>query len=125
MKRSLIMVTAVVVATCLVAGCVSGGGIYIDPEKTINSSVGSEFAIALDSNPTTGYDWEVSYDDNMLTLGDKEYTMEKCPGLVGAGGTQYFTFKALKKGETKITLDYQRSWEGESINQKVFTVNIK
>ena len=52
---------------------------------------------------------------------------EKATGLVGAGGTQYFRFKALKTGETEITLVYKRSWE-ESTPQdvtKVFTVNIR
>ena len=127
MKKFLLLITAAVIVTaiCLVAGCAGGTRIYFDPAKTINSSVGNEFVIALDSNPTTGYEWEVTYDDKMLALVDKEYSAEKCPGLVGAGGTRYFTFKTLKKGETKITLDYQRSWEKESIDQRVFTVNIK
>ena len=127
MKKFLLLVTAVVVvgATCLVAGCAGEARAYINPETTINASVGKEFIIALDSNPTTGYDWDADYDGNMLSLVEEEYSTQKCPGLVGAGGTQYFTFKASKTGETKITLDYQRSWEEKSIDQKIFTVNIK
>jgi len=30
----------------------------------------------------------------------------------------------LKTGKTQITMDYKRSWEEQSIEQKVFTVNI-
>lgn len=126
MKRFLILfMVTVVVATCLVAGCASGEKNYIDQEETINTGVGKEFVIALDANPTTGYNWIASYDDNRLELTLEDYSTEKCPGLVGAGGTQYFGFEALKKGETEITFDYQREWEGESIDQRVFTVIIK
>ena len=44
--------------------------------------------------------------------------------IVGAGGVDYFRFKALKAGEAEITMVYKRPWEEESIDQKVFTVNI-
>jgi len=45
--------------------------------------------------------------------------------IVGAGGVDYFRFKALKAGETQITMVYKRSWEETWIEQKVFTVNIE
>jgi inhibitor of cysteine peptidase len=126
MKKLLILLTILTtVATCLVAGCVNTGETYIDQNETINTSVGQDFIIALDANPTTGYEWIASYDDSILTLTHEEYDAEKCPGLIGAGGTYYFGFEALKKGETEITVDYLREWEGESIDQRVFTVNIK
>ena len=124
MKKLLILVTALVVATSLVVGC-AGGNPHINSQQPIDTGVGEEFLIALDSNPTTGYDWEVDYDVNVLTLVNKEYDTAKCPGLVGAGGTQYFTFKALKDGTTKITLNYKRSWEEEILSTEIFTINIK
>ena len=51
--------------------------------------------------------------------------MTSHPHLLGAGGTDYYQFKALKVGETEITVTYKRSWETESAEQKVFTVDIK
>ena len=45
--------------------------------------------------------------------------------MVGAGGVEYFRFKAVKTGRTEITLVYQRPWEEEILNQKVFTVHIR
>ena len=127
MKKLLVLLVTLILAVCLLAGC---GGVktYIDDEKTITASVGQEFIIALDSNPTTGYDWEESYDDSMLSLDEEESRYEpdeKAEGLVGAGGTQYFRFKALKKGNTEINLVYKRSWEEEIEDEKVFKVNIK
>ncbi|MFC1847467.1 protease inhibitor I42 family protein [Chloroflexota bacterium] len=125
MKRLLALVLVSMLVASLLAGC---GGVktYLDAEKTINTGVNQEFVIALDSNPTTGYGWEESYDDSVLNLVDDRYEPdEKAAGLVGAGGTQYFQFEALKAGQTEITLVYKRHWETEILEQKVFNVDIK
>lgn len=125
MKRFLVLVAASILMVSLIAGC---GGVktYVDPEKTISVGIEDEFIIALDSNPTTGYGWEESYDNSMLNLVDDRYEPdEKAAGLVGAGGTQYFRFNALKAGQTEITLVYKRPWETEILEQKVFNVKIK
>jgi len=124
-KFGVLALAATLIITCLVAGCSGEAKTYIDQGETIDTSVDKEFVIALDSNPTTGYNWEVSYDDTMLSLEYEEYSSEKCEGLVGAGGTQYFAFKALKAGETRIETVYKRNWEEESIDQRDFTVNIR
>ena len=113
-------------ALLLVTGC-TGVKTYTDFGQTINIGTNQEFIIALDSNPTTGYSWQASYDESMLELVGKSYEMgeQAKQGAVGAGGVEYFQFKAVKAGNTEITLDYQRSWEEQSTDQKVFTVNIK
>lgn len=127
MKRPLILVT--VVAACLLAGCVGQVKTYSDPGQAINIGVNQEFIIALDSNPTTGYSWQANYDETMLELvgGESTYkeSKEAEEGMVGAGGTELFRFKALERGETKITMVYKRTWEAEILEQKAFTVNIK
>ena len=125
MKKLLALVAALILAVCLSAGC---GGVktYIDDEKTIITRIEGEFIIALDSNPTTGYDWEESHDPYKLILVEKNYEPdEKAAGLVGAGGTQYFRFTSQKTGKTEITFVYKRPWETEILEQKVFKVEIK
>ena len=127
MKRLLILVA--VVAVCMLAGCVGGVKTYNDSGQTINIGINQQFAIALGSNPTTGYSWQVSHNEDMLELVKSEYEMSKEAeqGVVGAGGTEFFWFKALKAGKTEITLVYKRPWEEPSPQDitKVFTVNIK
>ena len=127
MKKVLILVTVAVIATCLLAGCVGGVTTYTDSGQTIDIGVNQEFVIAIGANPTTGYDWEVSLDETILELVEKTYKPgeEAEEGVVGAGGVDYFRFKALKAGEAEITLVYKRSWEEEGIEQKVFTVSIE
>ena len=68
MKKFLILVTVAVIAICLLGGCVREVKTYTDSGQTIDIGVNQEFVIALGSNPTTGYDWEVSLDEAMLVL---------------------------------------------------------
>jgi len=112
-----------------VAGCVGEIKTYIDSGQAIGIGVNQEFVIAIGANPTTGYDWEVSLDETMLELVEMTYKLaeEAEHKVVGAGGVDYFRFKALKAGETEINMVYKRSWE-EATSQdetKVFTVNIE
>ena len=129
MKRFLILVTVVVIATCLVAGCMGEVKTYTDSGQTIDIGVNQEFVIAFGSNPTTGYSWQESHDENILDLVEKTYKpgKEAKQGLVGAGGVEYFRFKTLKMGETEITLVYKRPWEEPTPQDitKVFTVSIR
>ena len=126
MKKFLVLVGASVLLVSLVAGCGGGVKTYVDPEEKITVGIEDEFIIALDSNPTTGYDWEVSCDWYKLILVEKKYEPdEKAKGLVGAGGTQYFRFTSQKTGDTDVTFVYKRHWETEILEQKVFKVEIK
>ena len=86
---------------------------YTDAHETIEVEVDRQFVIALDSNPTTGYGWEESFDMSLLELTESRYEPgeEAKQGLVGAGGTDHFKFKALHEGETEITMVCRRPWE--------------
>ena len=125
MKRFLLLVA--VVAISLAVGCVGEVKTYSDSGQTITIGANQEFIIVLGSNPTTGYNWQESYDEALLELVEKTYEPgEKAKqGAVGAGGVEYFRFKALKTGNTEITLVYKRPWEEETVDQKVFTVTIQ
>ncbi|MFC1985140.1 protease inhibitor I42 family protein [Chloroflexota bacterium] len=127
MKKLLILVSVVLIATLV--GCVfKVVQTYTDSGQAINIRLNREFAIVLGSNPTTGFNWQVTYDSTMLELVEKKYIPgEKAEaGVVGAGGADYFRFKTLKTGETKVTLVYRRPWEGGEVSEtKTFTVNIE
>jgi len=124
MKR--FWVLASILAVSLVVGCGGSVKTYVDPVETIITSIEQEFVIALDSNPTTGYDWEENHDPYKLILIEKKYeSNEKAEGLVGAGGTQYFRFTSQKTGETEIIFTYKRPWETEILEQKVFSVDVR
>lgn len=131
MKKNLIYLILIIFLVMLAAGCSSGpdGGIksYSDPSETINTASNSEFIIALESNPTTGYTWEVEYDETHLELLSQEYKAEEHEeGMVGVGGTDHFRFKALQGGNSEIVFVYAQHWDGgETAEQLTFPVAIK
>jgi inhibitor of cysteine peptidase len=100
----------IVLFTMILSGC--GAKSYNDPAQVINTSVNQEFTIALGSNITTGYSWQPEYDLNALTLVGNEYKADDTTGkVVGAVGTEYFHFKAIKSGTSEILFTYYRPWE--------------
>ena len=128
MNKLAFLVILLLLVTGLFAGCGSQQQPkeYTDPSQGIEVGVGGQFIIVLESNPTTGYKWEANFDNSLLKLVKSDYKQSDAKaGIVGAGGKEYFTFEALKKGDTKITMTYKRSWETGSAEQKVFSVSIK
>jgi len=120
-----LLILMLVAASLLVVGCIGVAETYTDPGQTVNIGVNQEFIIALGSNPTTGYGWQENHDQTMLELLEKSYKEEAKEDVVGAGGIEYFRFKAVKAGQTDITMVYQRPGEEEILEQKVFTVYVK
>ena len=96
----------------------------------INTAAGQEFPITLESNRTTGYQWQLAkpLDEAILKLVGSEYrTPESKPGLVGAGGQEVWTFKAVGKGRTEISLKYVRPWEkdGKPAKEQSYTIVVR
>lgn len=80
-------------------------------DENITTKVGNNFKIELKSNATTGYQWRLAkpVDDKIQFL-SSDYIAPNT-NLMGAGGKEIWTFKAVKKGETKICFEYARPWE--------------
>lgn len=92
--------------------------------KIVEVKIGDKFFVTLDANPTTGFQWEVDFDSSFFKLVHQEYTPSQ-KDLIGAGGTEVFTFQALKPGETEIKFSYLRPWEKEASEQLVYKVIIE
>lgn len=95
----------------------AGGGksINIDASysgKQVELSIGESLVVTLASNVTTGYSWTLTgiSDESVLQKTKNEYIAPKT-NLVGAGGQEVWTFKALKKGTSTISMGYSRPWE--------------
>ena len=101
------------------------------PDRIVN--VGETFTITLESNPTTGYQWQLAkpLDEKILKLVSSKYEMEEPKnletGYVGVGGHEYWTFKAVGKGTTLIELMYVRPWEKDvpPVEAAVFRIRVK
>lgn len=98
----------------LLAAC--GPKEFRDAENggAVELKVGETMRVTLASNPTTGYSWQIlTNDPQVLELqGDPVYRADpSAQGLVGAGGTETFTFVARQAGTVKLALGYLRPWE--------------
>ncbi len=99
----------------------------------IATSVGAEFTIELEANPTTGYQWQLlkPLDGKFLEAAGNRYAANAQPAgrepMVGVGGKEVWTFKALRAGETSIEMKYVRPWEKDTppVKTAVFKVVIK
>ena len=81
---------------------------------SINLKINDDIEIKLESNPTTGYSWFLNdnVDVTIVSVSDPVFIeSEKDKELVGAGGYEIFTIKAISKGKTGIILNYERPWE--------------
>jgi inhibitor of cysteine peptidase len=79
-----------------------------DPQQPVTVSAGKEFAITLEANPTTGYHWAIvgDLDLNVVEFLKNDYISTSDPNLVGGGGLDIWTFKAVHTGEAQVTLGY-------------------
>jgi inhibitor of cysteine peptidase len=121
-----VAVVLVVAAVVTVRLLKASGGDKITGD-TYETTVGKTFTIALEANPTTGYGWSQSINDpTVVAFVSNSYVAEsRDPQVVGGGGTDTFTFKALAKGTTMITLKYARSWEtGAPAQTRTVTVTV-
>jgi inhibitor of cysteine peptidase len=97
-------------------------------DNIIEATVGKSFTITLDSNPTTGYQWQVArqMDTGMVELIDSQYIAPKTD-LVGAPGKEEWHFKAIKEGKAIISFEYVRPWEKDELpgQQESFIVIVR
>jgi predicted secreted protein len=100
-----------------------------DPAAAIETQSGSEFQIVIESNPTTGYHWEIvgDLDASLVEFVGRDYVSTSEAGLAGGGGVDIFTFKAVSSGSATIVLgSYPPSNDPVDPEQTVsFTVNIQ
>ena len=99
-----------------------------DKENTadqLDVTVGQELSITLASNPTTGYHWELAapLDESAVKLLANEYKASGT-GMLGAGGQEIWTFRAMSRGQTVVQLKYVRPWEKDVAPVKTATYKV-
>ena len=86
-----------------------------DAGTEIALKVGDSMIVALDSNPTTGFEWALVSisDESVLSKVHNEYKGPEptASPLVGQGGEELWTFQPLKAGNATIEMMYARPWE--------------
>ena len=114
MNRFTILAIAVVLLSVLV---VSGTEICDNApcESQINVSLGMDFTIAVESDPSTGFEWWTNFDPNHQCLLNSTFI----------GGKEVFTFNAKSEGNTVVIMLLLQPWEnGTIIQRKIFPINV-
>ncbi|WP_349311341.1 protease inhibitor I42 family protein [Brevundimonas subvibrioides] len=123
---------ASIVSLALLTGCGTAGG---EPEEGTDViptggvvegvqggetrlRVGQTMTVALGSNSTTGYQWQVSdVEGGVLVPGTpfgEEIVEPHAPGMVGVGGTTHWHYLAARPGAVTLTFTYRRAWERDT-----------
>lgn len=105
--------------------------VFTEMQSNISIEHNNSFSIKLDSNPTTGFKWQLSAnpDKNLLTLLGSDFKKSEIKNkgvpLIGSGGHEIWNFKALKKGKTDLKFIYIREWDKKSNPSKTATFHIE
>lgn len=138
MKAKIGLICAVALLTTLLFGCAVAqkqGLINLTCDDFISQNhiigelsvkAGDSFTVTLCSNPTTGFQWEsaVITDPSVLTETNHQFFGPEDENLVGAAGRDVWTFQALKKGTSNISIAYSRPWEGGEKAEWTFTAAV-
>ena len=73
---------------------------------------GGKLLVTLESNRTTGFAWKLADGATpVLAAGYEQRYDAPQTGLIGAGGTEVFTFTAASPGTATLRLTYERSFD--------------
>jgi inhibitor of cysteine peptidase len=102
---------------------------YAQSGKQIEAAPGDIIKITLDSNITTGYQWQLlsNSDEQAVSLLDHQYVEPTASGgepIVGAGGSEEWTFEAAAAGSSELHLEYSQPWEGGMKAEQTFDLTI-
>jgi len=93
---------------------------------TVPASVGEQFTVSLEENPTTGYEWDMKAGPGLTLVGDEFVGPSPSPSpLMGAGGTHSWVFRVDKAGTLTLTGLYVRQWEADGKSAADFSLTIE
>ena len=94
--------------------------------KQVEVAVDGTLTVTLCSNRTTGFQWsELAQIGDQTIIKQTEHEFEAAKTDVpGAAGKEIWTFKALKKGTTEVSMEYSRPWEGGEKGEWTFKLTV-
>jgi inhibitor of cysteine peptidase len=94
-------------------------------KETVKAAIGDILSLALESNPTTGFDWALdTIGEGLLAVRENKFEAGES-AAIGAGGKRVFRFETMTPGRGQIKLKYMRSWEGDGSIRDRFSLTIE
>ncbi|MFO8143688.1 MAG: protease inhibitor I42 family protein [Dehalococcoidales bacterium] len=135
-KKLMLMVSLLAVVSLALFGCTSGSGgggtapssLSVDESQSgqqVEIASGGTLTVTLESNRTTGFQWELKSvgDTSVLQSQGGTYNAPDSE-MVGAGGEAIWTFEAIKPGTSSISMEYSKPWEGGTKAEKTFDLTV-
>lgn len=115
-------VLALIICT---AGCIQQPTVTFtqaDNNTTVQVAAGSQFAVQLASNPTTGYEWNATVSKGLL-ITNSRYQQDANPSnMVGVGGNQIWIVKANAAGKQTFSAIDKQPWMPTTGKEKSFVL---
>lgn len=105
--------------------------------KEVKVSVEGTLVLTLESNPTTGFMWGYEEgvsdglsiytgipDENVLSRIGQKFIAPEAGAPPGTGGEEVWTFRAMGKGTTELSMEYSQPWEGGMKAARTFNLTI-
>ena len=119
MKKAIIIILAAALVLTAVS-CASNAGAEKQESLVVKGKCGSyaytatadgsDLTFVIEGNPTTGYQWQLTTEDESVKA-SSEYGEKASPeGMVGVGGNYKFDITFLKDGDFTLEFTYLRSW---------------
>ena len=130
MKSKLVLICVILaISLCLFACSSAPKSVSVDASysgKTVEVGIDGSVVVTLESNSSTGFSWELTKisDETVLKQVDQKYEGHGAGAPPGAGGQEVWTFKALKKGTSSISMEYSRPWEGGEKAAETFNLTV-
>jgi predicted secreted protein len=84
----------------------------LDNNSSVTLNLGDELVVQLQSNASTGYSWQIDYNNSQLLRLTKSTYEKPNSNLMGAPGSQVFRFRAVGAGGEGLKLSYKRPGQG-------------
>ena len=85
---------------------------------------GESIPVVLESNPTTGFIWELTNADAQKVLQQGEAVFEPKSDLLGASMNQIIYLEGQEEGETSVQFVYRRPWLGDQAPKRKTTIRV-
>lgn len=110
--RSRLSILFIGIMAAWMASCESVPEKFDDPTMAIDVRNGHVFEIVMETNPSTGYAWQlvsISNEACVERLGHDFRPHQ--PTLIGSAGAEVWRFKGRREGSTRLVFQYARPWE--------------